>query len=72
MRHRLRLFTGEDLPEVFEPPKVSINVAQLTRLLNEAMRADRSWITDFQDDEVEISTDLYEVLSAYLHLRPGA
>lgn len=72
MRQRLRLFTGEEnCPQVAEP-QVSVRLGDITRILSDAVRWNRTWISDFEDDEVQISPDLYEVLQAYLHLRPGA
>ena len=41
-------------------------------VLAEAIRTDRSWLSDFGDDDVKISTDLYEVLTTYRRLRPSA
>ena len=29
----------------------------------------RTWLRDFEDDEITISTDLYEVILAYQHYR---
>jgi hypothetical protein len=43
----------------------------LTALVH-ALRCNRTWPTDFEDDEVQVSSDLYEVISAYNHLRPSA
>ena len=72
MRPRLRLFTGEDDSSTFAHPQISVPFGDITRALEDAVRADRTWLTDFEDDEVQISTDLYEVLSTYWHLRPSA
>ena len=38
-------------------------------LLADAVQSERTWLRDFADDEVTISTDLYEVLLAYQHYR---
>jgi hypothetical protein len=38
-------------------------------LLADAVRNERTWLRDFADDEITISTDLYEVLLAYQHCR---
>ena len=51
---------------------LGIRLGEITRILRDAVRCDRAWLRDFEDDEVQISTDLYEVLSAYTHLRPSA
>lgn len=73
MRHRLRLFTGDE-PEVLplQHPQVTVRLGDITRVLTEAARWNRTWLHDFEDDEVRVSSDLYEVLSAYLQVRPGA
>ena len=74
MRPRLRLFVGADEPESlsFPEPEVSIKLGELTRILADAIIWDRTWISDFADDDIRISSDLFEVLSSYAHLRPTA
>lgn len=74
MRPRLKLFIAADEPETltFPEPEVSIKLGELTRILADAMIWDRTWVADFADDEVRISSDLFEVLSTYAHLRPSA
>jgi hypothetical protein len=42
------------------------------QILTEAQRQDRAWLNDFLDDEITISSDLYEVLLAYQHYRRPA
>lgn len=72
MRHRLRIFTGqeESMPEV--PENVTVRLGDISRALIDATRWNRTWVSDFADDEIQVSTDLYEILSAYMRLRPGA
>jgi hypothetical protein len=74
MRPRLRLFVGSDEPEMmaFPEPEVSIKLGELTRILADAIIWDRTWVTDFADDDVKISADLYEILSMYSQMRPSA
>lgn len=74
MRPRLRLFVGADEQESlsFPEPEVSIKLGELTRILADAIIWDRTWISDFADDDIRISSDLFEVLSSYAHLRPTA
>ena len=72
MRPRLRLFTGEDESTTVAEPHVSVRLGQITGALADAVQTNRRWLSDFADDEVQISEDLYEVLSAYWHLRPSA
>jgi len=74
MRHRLRLFTGEDSPAPVEDSRFSVRVrlGEISNALLDAVRGDRAWLEDFADDEVAVSADLFEVLSAYRRYRPGA
>ena len=72
MRPRLRLFVGEEQGGIVAEPPVTVSLDAISQLLADAVRSERSWLNDFKDDEVQISADLYEVLSAYMHLRPSA
>ncbi len=49
--------------------KVSVPLAEILPLLADAVQSERTWLRDFEDEEVTISTDLYEVLLAYQHYR---
>ena len=76
---RLRVFFGpeEDASLALEdraerPDRVTVPVAEVFPALAEALAARRSWVADFADDEVTISTDLYEVILAFQHYRRGA
>jgi len=73
MRPRLRLFTGEDLddsPSTDE--QISVRFGEIRRALTDALRWDRTWLRDFEDDQVSVSSDLYEVISSFSRLRPSA
>jgi hypothetical protein len=48
---------------------ISVPLMEVLPLLADAVRAERTWVRDFADDEVTISMDLYEVLLAYQHYR---
>ena len=74
MRSRLRLFVGAEAPDstVDPEPEISMKLGELTRILADAIIWDRTWIADFADDDVRISSDLFEVLSSYSQLRPSA
>ena len=48
---------------------VSVALGEILPLLADAVRSERTWLQDFEDDEVTISTDLYEVILAYQHFR---
>lgn len=51
---------------------VSVPLGEVLPLLADAVQSHRTWLTDFEDDEISISMDLYEVLCAYRHFRPSA
>lgn len=52
---------------------VTMPVGDVLPLLAEAVSSQRTWLADFEDDDITISTDLYEVLLAYQHFqRPSA
>lgn len=73
MRHRLRLYTGDDVSVLpMKPQQLSIRLGDISRALSEASRRDRTWLQDFEDDEISVSADLYEILTAYVEMRPGA
>ena len=73
MRHRLRLFTGEEETTTQEVAEnVTVRLGDISRALQDATRWNRTWLADFADDEIQVSSDLYEIISAYMRLRPGA
>jgi hypothetical protein len=75
MRHRLRLFTGEDeagSTTTLAAPEMTVKLADVSKILADAVRTRRAWLSDFADEEIQISADLYDVLSAYWRLRPSA
>ena len=72
MRHRLRLFTGDETAATATAEQVTVRLGDISRALRDATRWNRTWLDDFADDEVQVSSDLYEIISAYMRLRPGA
>jgi hypothetical protein len=71
---RLRIYYGPsdgELNEVAspEPHRVTVPLGDVLPILADALRNQRMWVDDFLDDEITISTDLYEVLLAYEHYR---
>ena len=48
---------------------VTVPLMEAMPLLADAVQSERTWLRDFEDDEVTISSDLYEVLLAYRHYR---
>jgi len=76
-RTHLRIYNGptEDAPTVHLmdhrdlPQKVSVPLAEVLPLLVDAVQSERTWLRDFADEQIAISTDLYEVILAYQHYR---
>ncbi len=76
-RCRLRVYYGpqEDLQTIQEEPfearpqTVTVALGDVLPLLADALRSKRSWVEDFHEDEVTITSDLYEILMAYQHFR---
>jgi hypothetical protein len=48
---------------------VTVPLGEILPLLAEAVRSERTWLGDFEEDDVTISSDLYEVILAYQHFR---
>ena len=52
---------------------VQVTLGDILPLLADAVTSNRTWLTDFAEDEITISSDLHNVLQAYRHFRrPGA
>lgn len=72
---RLRVYFGpEDVSadvstELKRSPTVTLPLSEVIPVLLSAIREERSWLNDFADDDITLSTDLYEVLLAYQHYR---
>ena len=75
-KSHLRIYYGPDdsrnvILDNSRPAKQTVEVplSELLATLLDAARKQRSWIDDFRDEEVTISTDLYEIILAYQHYR---
>lgn len=78
-RTHLRVYYGPDgacgdladatLEHQTEPRMVTVTAGDIFPLLADAVRSQRTWLHDFADEEIKISTDLYEVILAYQHCR---
>jgi hypothetical protein len=72
-RTRLRVYWGPENTATAAPAvsenEVRVRVGEIFPLLADAVRSERTWLRDFADDEITISTDLYEVILAYQHCR---
>lgn len=68
----LKIFRVDAAEELPAPRTVSMPLSDLIELIGDAKDSRRTWLTDFVDDEITVSEDLYEVLSAYRRLPKGA
>jgi hypothetical protein len=70
---RLRVFPHpEEEQEDLINPSNSIRLSELYPLLAQAYRDNYVWLRDFEDDELLVSNDLYEVVRAFADCRPSA
>jgi hypothetical protein len=73
MAAQLRVFPSSDVPSADSPaPTIGIRFGDLLPLVALAQRRNYLWLQDFLDDEVRITSDLYEVLRAFRTYRPSA
>jgi hypothetical protein len=74
---RLRVYTGPEadrqgvsvLDQVVGPREVRVTLGDILPLLADAVESQRTWLQDFAEDEIAISSDLHDVLQAYRHFR---
>lgn len=59
-------------PASTSPATITVNVGEVLPLLADAVASKRTWLSDFEQDEITISADLYEVLLAYKYYRHPA
>ena len=72
-RRLLRVFPRAEADEAPAPePSVRIRLGELLPLVAMAQRMHFIWLQDFLDDEVQVTTDLYDVLQAFRACRPSA
>jgi hypothetical protein len=80
-RRRFKVYYGpesETTPATIAAHKpaaqtVTVPLGEVLPLLADAVNSRRTWLADFANDDITISTDLYEVILAYQHhIRPSA
>jgi len=73
MAERLRVYPAQGSDETEQPARsVHVSLGDLLPLIAVARRNHSVWLQDFLDDEVCITTDLYEVLQTFHNYRPSA
>jgi hypothetical protein len=68
--NHLRVYAGPPesaIEERAQRETVTVPLMAVLPLLADAHNADRTWLGDFEDDDITISMDLYEILLAYQH-----
>jgi hypothetical protein len=73
-RRHLRIFPSREADPIPDSPPAStrITLRELLPLVAMAQRLNMVWLRDFLDDEVMVTTDLFEVLQAFKSCRPSA
>ncbi|WP_435017236.1 hypothetical protein TA3x_004833 [Tundrisphaera sp. TA3] len=67
---RLRVFQPDSQPaEELSEPSVPIRLAELYPLLAQAQRDNYQWLRDFEDEDLLVSRDLFEVVRAFSDMR---
>ena len=71
---RLRVFPQpeNEAPEADHSPAMPIRLVDLYPLLAQAYRDNYVWLRDFEDDQLLVSPDLFEVVRAFADCRPSA
>ena len=73
MAAHLRVYPFSEAAEAeAQEPSVRISLRELLPLIAVAHRRNYLWLHDFLDDEVCVTSDLYEVLRAFRSYRPSA
>ena len=48
---------------------VTVPLGEVFPILADAIDSERTWLRDFEDEEITISPDLYDVILSYQHFR---
>jgi hypothetical protein len=74
MAAQLRVYPSSKMKERHNLPaaRVGIRLGDLLPLVAVAHRQNYLWLQDFLDDEVRITSDLYDVLRAFRAYKPSA
>ena len=73
-RRQLRIFSDRESDTLRQTPTATtaISLRDLLPLVAMAQRLNMIWLRDFLDDEVIVTSDLYDVLQAFKACRPSA
>jgi hypothetical protein len=59
-------------PKTDQEATVPVRLHELLSVLRQATKANYVWLRDFQDDEVRVTPDFFDVIRAFSSLRPSA
>jgi hypothetical protein len=71
-RRQLRVYRTADEARPSPPATVPMRLGDLLPLIEDAHKDQFVWLTDFLDDEVKVTPDLYQILEAFREVRPSA
>ena len=76
IENRLRVYYGPEsdtavagLEPIPAKETITLPLEEIFPLLAEAVQGQRTWLEDFEGDQITVSTDLYEMILAYQHYR---
>jgi len=70
---RLRVFRPDDeVRDDPDAPSVTIRLIDLYPILAQAYRDNFVWLRDFEDEEIQVSPDFFEIVRAFGNCRPSA
>ena len=72
---KLRIYNGPESNTIEKEERLeaTVSLGELLPLMTDAVADGRLWLQDFDNDEVKISMDLYELLLSYqYHRHPSA
>ena len=51
---------------------ITVKLGDILPALTDALLSHRAWVQDFEEDRIEVSKDLFEVIQAYERMRNAA
>lgn len=64
---------GTETPETVSGPEmISVALGEILDPLSEALRTNRTFLSDFSADEIRISADLFDALTTFQRMRASA
>lgn len=73
--NHLRLFpSSEESPVRVDEQEANVPVRmhELISMVRQAIKGNYAWLRDFENDEVRVTQDFFDVIRAFSRLRPSA